>query len=1345
MVSVYLNSKLFVVCLIVVLLVMESLQDLTDRGKDLGLEGKELHDFIKDQQAQQYEERAVRRQKEQNEFELEKLELEKQKIREQMEFEKEKIFKETEASLRLKEIEQQHKLELLKAEAELASKGHKSESNVVHTSAKVPKMPVFDDNRDDIDSYLRRFERYATSQKWHKENWATNLSALLQGKALDVYALLSVDQSGDYDVLKTALLHRFERTEDGFRQRFRACRPESTETFQQFRVRLCSYFNRWLELSSVPKTYDGMIDLMIRDQFLSVCGRDLLLFLKERTQKSSESMSQIADQYREARRVNAASLVNTGKKQPVKPTGPTKTVESSQPPASTGNKFTKDRKCYKCGKHGHIASECKSKSSVAAFTENEEEFESNEDYPSTCGACVSFTPTTTYVTSSAQNQLSASCGVSKGTSRMPALSGKLGENVVTVLRDTGCSGVVVRRSLVNDSQLTGNSRDCTLADGSVVAALLAKVYVDTPFYSGKVDAWCLPNPMYDVIIGNIPGARGPYDPDPEWRLISAVETRSKAKQSKKPVPLKVPEPIAGDTTPEELRQAQNDDETLSKVRQLADGPQTQGKSTFYRKHGIIYRKFQSSTVESGKKFTQLVVPRTLRLQVMKLAHESLMSGHLGTERTLSKVLSEFFWPGVQADVRRFCRSCDICQRTTPKGKTGKVPLGQMPLIDEPFRRIAVDLVGPIQPASDSGKRYILTVVDFATRYPEAVALKGIEAETVAEALVSIFCRVGVPREMLTDMGSQFTSSLMAEVSRLVSLKQLTTTPYHPQCNGLVEKFNGSLKQMLKRMCSERPRDWDKYIDAALFAYRDTPQQSVGFSPFELVYGRTVRGPMTILRELWSKDISDPEIKSTYQYVIDLREKLEDTCKMAKENLERASRRYRTYFNRKAKDRNMSVGEKVLVLLPTSNNKLLLQWKGPYQIVEKFGKMDYKIHVDGKLKTFHANMLKKYIERTKDDLSVSKDVLGAVNVAVIDIPEDQEDVGTLEDSPVLQSEEGPKEVNISPELEQDEYRAISDMLSEYSDVLSDLPGRTTLAEHHINLTSNDPVRMKPYPLPFTMKEVVSDEVRKMLQMGIIESSDSPYSSPILVVKKKDGTNRFCIDFRAVNRITVFDAETIPNADEIFAQLAGCKYVSKFDLCKGYWQLPMEESAKPITAFQTPEGLFQFVVMPFGLVNSSASFSRLMRKLLNGMNSVENFIDDIIVYTKSFQEHIQIVRELLERLRSAKLTAKPSKCFIGYNSLECLGHIVGNEQLKPVPDKVTAIMHFQRPETKKQVKSFLGLVGYYRNFIPNFSVIALPLTDLTKKGKPNRVVWTSAQEKLIQHSSKCINCVPNLEIT
>ena len=163
-----------------------------------------------------------------------------------------------------------------------------------------------------------------------------------------------------------------------------------------------------------------------------------------------------------------------------------------------------------------------------------------------------------------------------------------------------------------------------------------------------------------------------------------------------------------------------------------------------------------------------------------------------------KMLIEFYRPGVQADVR-YCQSCDICQGTFPKGRTKNGPLDQMPIIDEPFRRIAVDLVGPIQPATDPGNRFILTLVDFASRYPEAVALKGIEAKRVAEALVDMFCRLGVPSEMLTDIGTQFTLELMAEISRLLSFLQLTTTPYKWQriglSNELVERFNSTLKQM----------------------------------------------------------------------------------------------------------------------------------------------------------------------------------------------------------------------------------------------------------------------------------------------------------------------------------------------------------------------------------------------------------------------------------------------------------------------------------------------------------------------------------------------------------------------
>ena len=164
----------------------------------------------------------------------------------------------------------------------------------------------------------------------------------------------------------------------------------------------------------------------------------------------------------------------------------------------------------------------------------------------------------------------------------------------------------------------------------------------------------------------------------------------------------------------------------------------------------------------------------------------------------------------------------------------------MPLIDKLFNRVEIDFVGPISPPSEEGHRYKLTLEDFSTRYPEAVPLKNIDMETVAEALVDIFSRLGVPEEILSDLGMQFVSDCMKEVTRLLSIKQLTTTPYHPMCNGLTEKFNGTMKSMLKRLCSEQPRQWHRYINPLLFAYGEVPQESNGFSPFFSHYLPTIR-------------------------------------------------------------------------------------------------------------------------------------------------------------------------------------------------------------------------------------------------------------------------------------------------------------------------------------------------------------------------------------------------------------------------------------------------------------------------------------------------------------------------
>jgi len=589
---------------------------------------------------------------------------------------------------------------------------------------------------------------------------------------------------------------------------------------------------------------------------------------------------------------------------------------------------------------------------------------------------------------------------------------------------------------------------------------------------------------------------------------------------------------------------------------------------------------------------------------------------------------------------------------------------------------------------------------------------------------------------------------MTEVSRLISLRRLTTTVYHPMCNGLVERFNGSLKQMLKRMCSERPKDWDRYLNSLLFAYREVPQESLKFSPFELVYGRTVRGPMAILKELWTKEISDPEVKSTYQYVMDLRERLESTCELARQNLVSASKKHAKHYNKSAKDRNMKVDDRVLILLPTDNNKLLMQWKGPYNIVEKLGKVDYRIDMNGKIKTFHANLLKRYVDRSEINAisSVRDDEdLAIVSTSVIDSESDQlDEQSQLHEIPFTSPDENPDQVDVNPELTEAQISQVNELIHSFPDVFSDRPGCTDLLEHDIKLSTETPIRMRPYPIPYSMIDTVNTEVSKMLNLGVIQTSTSPYSSPIVIVKKKDNTNRFCIDFRALNSQTVFDAEPMPNAEEMFAKLAGYKYFSRIDLSKGYWQLPLSEDAKPKTSFPTAKGLFEFTRMPFGLVTAPASFSRLMRKLLKDMKNIDNFIDDIIIFTVTFENHLQVLRELLERLRDANLTARPSKCSIGYASLECLGHFVGDDKLKPHPDKVKSITDAQRPVTKKQVRSFLGLVGFYRKFIPNFACIALPLTDLTKKGQPNTVLWEEVHENAFQTLKHALVKFPILKL-
>jgi hypothetical protein len=303
-------------------------------------------------------------------------------------------------------------------------------------------------------------------------------------------------------------------------------------------------------------------------------------------------------------------------------------------------------------------------------------------------------------------------------------------------------------------------------------------------------------------------------------------------------------------------------------------------------------------------------------------------------------------------------------------------------------------------------------------------------------------------------------------------------------------------------------------------------------------------------------------------------------------------------------------------------------------------------------------------------------------------------------------------------------------------------------HHIPLMKgSNPVKVKPYRCPHSQKAQIEHMVHDMLQQGIIQPSISPFSSPIILVKKKDGTWRFCIDYRALNAITIKDSFPIPIVDELLDELFGAKYFSKLDLRSGYHQILLHPEDRHKTAFRTHQGHYEWLVMPFGLTNAPTTFQSLMNHIFQHAlrKSVLVFFDDILINSSDWQEHLKHLDEVLNILQTNNLFVKLSKCSFGVLEIEYVGHVVTGQGVSMDKDKVKVVLDWPIPKNVKQLRGFLGLTGYYRRFIKSYAKIAAPLTELLKK---ENYIWNDQEEMAFHQlqnamTSALVLSLPNFE--